>query len=77
MSANVSLVSSVDVFYEMSPNVFAKSVYRSHLMSFRINPKSFFQYLSNGFDAFCLSWFLIVSFCQCLSDENSADVLPD
>ena len=27
---------------------------------------SFFQYLSNGFDAFYLSWFSTVSFCQCL-----------
>ena len=35
-------------------------------MSSRINPMSFFQYLSNGFDAFYLSWFSTVSFCQCL-----------
>ena len=76
-SANVFLVSSVDVFPKCLPMSFAKSVYRSHLMSFRINPQSFFQYLSNGFDAFCLSWFSIVSFCQCLPDENPADVFLD
>ena len=46
-------------------------------MSFRINPQSFFQYLSDGFDAFYLSWFSIVSFCQCLPDENPANVFPD
>ena len=32
----------------------AKSVYRSHLMSSRINPQSFFQYLSNGL--MCSVW---------------------
>ena len=54
VSANVFLVSSVDVFPKCLPMSFAKSVYRSHLMSSRINPQSFFQYLSNGL--MCSVW---------------------
>ena len=54
VSVNIFLVSSVDVLPKCLPVSAAKSVSRSHLMSSRINPQSFFQYLSNGL--MCSIW---------------------
>ena len=45
VSANISLVSLVAVFPKCLSMSAAKSVYRSCLASFRVNPRFFFQYL--------------------------------
>ena len=74
---DVFLVGSINVLLQVSPNVSANL---SKEITWCLPGSThclFFQYLSNGFDAFCLSWFSIVSFCQCLPDENPADVFLD
>ena len=55
VSINISVVSSVHLSSEVSPDVFAESVYRGCLMFFNL----LFQYLSSSSEAFCLSWISI------------------